>query len=168
MRKNKLKYNRPTKRIVNKHIYLQYPFKTYDVTSNTVPKPYFSKDHITYTDKSVTYQEWREVINRINQKLLEELFLGDELKLPSGLGVIRIEKYKPNKRTDYRSSNEIDNWHTDGFCPTLKWYKAPFKNAKLWNVRLPKSATTKLSKLLHSKPKEIYNFTTHVKIYSDK
>lgn len=89
-------------------------------------------------DKTLPYSRFKRVLEAFNTNIAQAILDRSEgFKMPSGLGYIRIVKYKPkslNEKSlsvDYKASKEYDkriyhlNEHSDGYKFRLYWSKVP-------------------------------------------
>jgi hypothetical protein len=140
------------KKIGFKELYLEYPDKTYDVTSSTVPCPYFPKDQLTDNKYSLTYGEWKKIVVCYFKYVLQYLLTGKPFNIPGRLGIFQLKKYKPKRKpVDWKRTNEKygewnaenkekkfvyhTNRHTQGYQPLIKWYRSECKFPFQWHWR---------------------------------
>jgi len=130
-------------RVTIKDIYLGYPYKWRDTTSNTVSIPYFPKDQITNNDKSLDYKTWKNIILTYHKYLLEFLLTGRNYITPHNVGHFQIQKIKSVKsninwkKTKERYGSQkgkenkkfirYKNNHWGGYRPLVKWNIVPVK-----------------------------------------
>lgn len=141
-------------RITLKEIYLEYDYKYYDVTSSTVPIPYFPKKEIKEHKYSLTYKEWKKVVLVYLKYLVLYLMSGKCFDIPFHMGHLCLKKWKPaKKKIDIRKTmnkyGEINktlpkgekkvvyhnNYHTRGYSPLLKWVRDQKKFPYKWHWR---------------------------------
>lgn len=95
--------------IVLPDIYLKYPYKTYDVTSSTIPYPYFPKEEITNEELTLSYKEWMELIQDYFALVRTEMASGKTFDIPNKLGHIAPIKYRRkgiNRSIDWEATNK--------------------------------------------------------------
>ena len=98
-KKKKTKYY-PTPR----YIYLDYPYKTKNLESNTVELPYFPKSEMSDHKYKMSYGEWRDLSKIYLNVLFEYLLTGNSFKIPNGMGIFRLMKYRS------KGSRKTINW----------------------------------------------------------
>lgn len=155
-------HNDKYKFVSNKELYLGYRYKWYDTTSNTVPKPYFSKKDISEHKYKLTFKEWNEIVDCYIDVVLEYVREGNLYTIPHGLGLLGLVKYK-SRYIDYHKgrkaleSGEIqkgtfisrENYKLDGHTFRLKWYRGKrhsvlFRNKYLYDMYLLRTTFKKL------------------------
>ena len=149
----KKKYKRESTTL--KDIYLMYPHRTYDVSSSTVPRPYFPASEISDDANALPYKEWKLIIRTYFKYLLKYLIAGRDYKLGSRLGELHLRKYKPKKKRgiDFNKTKEkygeINktlpkgqkkvvyhmNHHTGGYHPFIKWDRTFTRFMFQWHWR---------------------------------
>lgn len=149
--------------IVLPDIYLKYPHKTYDVTSSTVPYPYFPKEEITDNELSLTYKEWRAIIDDYFTLVRSEMAHGKTFDIPNNLGHIAPVKYRRkgiNKSIDwlatnkagsvrYRKNSDIfSRWATSFMW--RKWEKFKFK--VIWKLKVSKLTFREMGQAIRKDP----------------
>jgi nucleoid DNA-binding protein len=164
------KNSKRKKRVTLKEIYLKYPHKWRNLKSNTIELPYFPASEITNNEYTLSYQDWKKVINSLLECYKEVLVSGNTLLLPHALGRLNIKKYRPkNPRLDFahyaKTGEKIyhSNLHTDGYCPILYWnYRhnthAKFKYKRHWSVTFVDTFWNNVSKMIQEDSSIIYNF----------
>lgn len=143
-----------------KDLYSCYSFKKRP--HNRYPTfPYVPKQEDTDTEYSLTYKEWKTLVDKYFEFILDKvLFKGMDYVLPHNLGTLSIQKYKGEaNRIDFFKTLQTgvyhyhDNTHTDNWCPMLVWDK-PLRYrhvySSMWRIKLTKNASTKLSNLAMS------------------
>jgi hypothetical protein len=116
----------------------------------SVQKSYKSFKHNDKTKQGyIEPLMYLKVLRLISKYIMEYLFTGQELPLPSRLGALQIVKYKPNRNpVNFGATNKYNkniahvNYHSDGYCVRMHWDKtyhnANFKNKQLWGFDLSK------------------------------
>ena len=103
-----------------------------------------SKQSVTFRDMyrmkpiEADYRLYKRVLDEMCNVILEHVLMRSEgFKMPYGLGLIQIGKYKPKAlveqslSVDYKASKEYDkrifhlNEHSDGYKYRLYWSKLP-------------------------------------------
>ena len=141
-------YQRET--VVLSDIYLKYPHKKYDITSSTIPFPYFPKEEITNTELSYTYKEWNELVQDYLKIIRSEMATGKTFVIPSNLGKVVALKYRRKgfaKSVDWSKSNDgeiVYRKNSDIFskwATTFRWRKWDnrFKFKNIWKLKLARS-----------------------------
>lgn len=100
-------------------------------------------------DKTLPYSRFKRVLEAFNTNIAQAILDRSEgFKMPSGLGYIRIVKYKPkslNEKSlsvDYKASKEYDkkiyhlNEHSDGYKFRLYWSKVPITFSDRYKYQL--------------------------------
>lgn len=159
------------KRITLSDFYLKYPYKYYDVHSNTVPVPYFPKEEITEHKHTLTMAQWKKIILVYFKYVFRYLLTGNRFKLGNNLGYFQIRKYKPkpSDNIDYKILRETGklvpykNAHTSGYKPLIKWDRSYNDGVKLkyknhWNFKLTRSKWKEISAFLFKNPLAINRF----------
>jgi hypothetical protein len=144
--------------------YSNYPYKWWDVNSNTVPVfPYVPKSQISEHEWKLTKVEWMKVIKTYHRHVFEHMLDGSEFIMPQGLGVMRLRK-KPiddNYRFEYQKIKAQANppGKTFGYSFFMQWYrtKARFKLKSLYQLRFTHERLRALYKHFHKNPLSIYN-----------
>lgn len=137
-----------SKRVTLRELYLGYPYKYRDITSSTVPIPYFPKEEITEHKYSLTFKEWKRIIKIYLKHVVIYLLTGFKYKLSSRLGFLQMRKAKSKKIPDWGKTRKRygttkgvkplyhKNIHTQGYRPIIKWYRegqnAKFKYKWYW------------------------------------
>lgn len=146
-------------RITLKDLYLLYPYKTRDINSTTVPKPYFPKDQITDHEYSLKFKEWKKCIQCLLNNTEEYLHTGKKFRVPCRLGVFQIRKAKHRglSYAHYRKTGEWVKLNTEylkNYRPLFKWDKkrrddcmARFR--RIWVAGLTDSGWDKLMNKLN-------------------
>ena len=101
------------------------------------------------SDLYVDSKLYMQIIKLANTKLVEKLVMtGKQIKLPSRMGTLQLQTFKPTKRKsiDFKLTKELGktiyhrNLATNGLAVKLawnkSWYKANFKNKKTWKFKL--------------------------------
>ena len=96
------------------------------------------KDYVKKNDVELNYARYKRIIDEFNKVVKEEILERSQpFKMPYGLGVVCIVKYKPKNYTDkslsvdYKSSKEEGkriyhlNEHSNGYKYRLYWSKVP-------------------------------------------
>lgn len=122
------KYKEDKYYVTLKSIYLGYRYKWYDVTSNTVPVPYFSKNEISTHEYKLTYKQWRKIIVCYFKEVFNYLYEGGTFVFPQALGTLTLTKTKTlgvNKRQTKLENKVVyfKNLHTYGYKPRIVWGK---------------------------------------------
>jgi len=137
-----------SKRKTVKDLYLLYPHKCRDVTSNTVADPYFPKAEIDCEhSKALTYKEYKNLIMCFVKYYIILLAQGDRLKLPLFMGYFQLKKIKGGG-FDYNTYNKtgektkFKNRKYKGHRFLLKWVrkKSKMRYSWMWKIRLTKHA----------------------------
>jgi hypothetical protein len=140
------------KHIVLPDLYILYPYKYYDTSSSTVPFPYFSKDKITNEKQSLTYKEWRVIIETYLKLVVQDILEGVPFIMPISIGRIELRKNKRRSRKKildkpatskagkavfYPPSHILSK-----YCLYVKWYrqKNKFAHKYLWRFKINKKA----------------------------
>lgn len=131
-----------------------------------------SKKSVTFKDMyyempiDVDYSLYKRVLGEMCNIILEYMFERSEgFKMPYGLGLLQIVKYKPrtfSKQSlsiDYKASKEYDkriyhlNEHSDGYKFRLYWSKIPrtFPDRYKYQLTLVRQNKRKLAQLIFSK-----------------
>jgi len=154
------------KRKTLKDMYLQYPYKNRDITSNTVPQPYFPKDQIVCDHKySLTYKEWKNILGIFFKHVMNALAQGFEYKFPYEQGRIGLRKVKGGgvdfQKTTKGNVKKFKNLHLRGWRFLIKWYR--YKNKLqykwVWRIRLTKHAWSYINEIFKNSPREINNLS---------
>ena len=152
-------------------MYLDYPYKWKDLTSNTVQLPYFPNSEVTEHEFSLAYNEWMKVVKVLLEEYIETLISGEPLILPHGLGRLTLFKYKRKGSAidwgHFRKTGEKiyhNNIHTDGYAPILIWNyrvqtKAKFKFKRHWSCRFVDTIWKNISKRIMEDYTIIYNLS---------
>lgn len=136
------------KRIGLEELYLMYPHKVYGVTS----RPYVSKKEHTDNEYSLTYGEWKEILQEYFGEFLDDLFTGLPMELPYNLGVLRIKKYKRKASLSFAKSiqkyghSHRDNHQwvyeklpmTEGYGLLVDWKKGNRRATELYRFQIAK------------------------------
>lgn len=172
------KVNKSKTKFITPHdLYLQYPDKTYDIFSTTIPKPYFSADLITNNNNSLTYKNWVTIINCYLKHLLIFLIKGGVYNIPSKIGNLKMIKHKKKNSVNiietqrlYSNNHKLPknkkqyvyykNRHTEGYIPLIRWNKigTSFRFSRHWRFRFSKFSWQKVSKELMKTPSLINNY----------
>ena len=114
----------------------------------------------------IDYSLYTRVLDEMCKVILEHIFERSEgFKMPYGLGIIQIVKYRPNTFTnkslsvDYKASKEYDkkiyhlNEHSDGYKFRLYWSKIPrtFPDRYKYQLGLVRQNKRKLAQLIFNK-----------------
>ena len=114
----------------------------------------------------VPYGRYKRILDEMCKVILEHMLERSEgLKMPYGLGLIQIGKYKPKSYTqdslsvDYKSSKTYGkriyhlNEHSDGYKFRLYWSKIPrtFPNRYKYQLSLVRQNKRKLAQLIFNK-----------------
>ena len=100
--------------------------------------PTINRGYVKKNDVELNYARYKRIIDEFNKVVKEEILERSQtFKMPYGLGVICIVKYKPKGYTDkslsvdYKSSKEEGkriyhlNEHSNGYKYRLYWSKVP-------------------------------------------
>ncbi len=109
-------------------IYLGYRYRWYDVTSSTIPVPYFPKSEISTHENKLGYKQWRKIILCYFRQILNYLYEGNTFELPQQLGSIKLIKTNipnVNKIKTIEAGKPIfyKSLHTYGYKPRVIWIK---------------------------------------------
>jgi len=114
----------------------------------------------------VPYSRYKRILDEMCKVILEHMLERSEgFKMPYGLGLIQIGKYKPKSYTqdslsvDYKSSKTYGkriyhlNEHSDGYKFRLYWSKIPrtFPNRYKYQLSLVRQNKRKLAQLIFNK-----------------
>lgn len=114
----------------------------------------------------VDYRLYKRVLDEMCNVILECVLEGSGgFKMPYGLGLIQIVKYRPKNfdskslSVDYKASKEYDkkiyhlNEHSDGYKYRLYWSKIPrtFPDRYKYQVALVRKNKRKLAQLIFNK-----------------
>lgn len=145
---------------------MHYPYKWWDVTSNTIPrKPYVPKKEISNHKYKLDFKTWKLIVLTYMDELLKYLMSGFMFTIPLNMGFIKMAKYK----YDYPNQSEkLYRWcrkYTNGYFFKLVWI-----NKGKFNIRLKNKAwfklritTTRYRKIMREIEKDrsiIYRFPT--------
>jgi len=96
------------------------------------------KDYIKNNDVDIQYARYKRILDEFNKVVKDEVLERSQpFKMPYGLGLICIVKYKPKGYTDkslsvdYKTSNDENkriyhlNEHSNGYKYRLYWSKVP-------------------------------------------
>jgi len=119
--------------------------KRISVTQSYKSYAHKNPTHSLYAD----YKLYMQIIRLANTKLVEKLIItGKQVILPSRLGVLQFQTFKPTKKKsiDFKLTKEYgktiyhNNLATNGLVVKLvwvkNWYKANFKNKQTWKFKL--------------------------------
>ena len=131
-----------------------------------------SKQSVTFKDMyrtmpiEVDYSLYKRVLDEMCVVILEHVLNASEgFKMPYGLGLIQVGKYKPKSLSpeslsvDYKTSNDFGkriyhlNEHTDGYKYRLYWSKLPrtFPDRYKYELKLVRQNKRKLAQLIFNK-----------------
>jgi hypothetical protein len=134
-----------------KHVYLGYRYKYYDVSSNTVPIPYFSKSEISEHEYKLTYSQWKKIIVCYLKNIYLYILDGNDFKIPAQLGVwslVKTKRIAVNRMESVKQKKAVagKNLHTYGYKPKLLWLssKADFKFKSYYYFNFVKPIFSKL------------------------
>lgn len=112
------------------------------------------------------YLTYKRILSKMCEIILDAIFMRSEgFKMPCGLGLIQIGKYRPKTYTekslsvDYKSSAEYGkriyhlNEHSDGYKFRLHWSKVPrtFTDRYKYQLNLVRKNKRKLAQLIFNK-----------------
>lgn len=137
------------KRIGLEELYLHYPHKIYIGKG----KPYVSKKEHTNNEYSLTYAEWKAILQEYFVEFLDELFTGLPMELPYNLGVLRIKKYRRRISQSFaKSIQRYGHSHrdkkmwvyeklpmSDGYGLLIDWKKGNRRATELYRFQIAKS-----------------------------
>lgn len=126
--------------------FYEYPYKqNIPHSGNTIPTPYIKKEDCVYNNMTLDYNEWRKIVLRYLELIMESLEEGNSFKLPLMLGILEIKKTKIKKFFDrvksakegkqvYFKSNGLENRFI--IIDWMRGYKeANFKFRWHWRLR---------------------------------
>jgi len=114
----------------------------------------------------VDYSLYKRVLDEMCKVILEHVLNASEgFKMPYGLGLIQVGKYKPKEynskslSVDYKSSKDLGvrtyhlNEHTDGYKYRLYWSKIPrtFPDRYKYQLGFVRQNKRKLAQLIFNK-----------------
>ena len=117
-------------------------------------------------DSKVSYSRYKRILDRFNEIVKQDVLERSEaFKMPYGLGMICIVKYKPKSYTDkslsvdYKSSKEEGkriyhlNEHSNGYKYRLYWSKIPrvFPDRYKYKLMLVRENKRHLAQLIFNK-----------------
>lgn len=153
------------KTITEKDIYHFYPYrKNPIVTGKTIPQPYVKKEEESNHPHSLTYNEWKGIIDDYLIELRNHLYNGKLYTLPKQLGTLQLKKYKTYKQVDWNETNKQKKkvFYNDinSYNVIIKWFRS-VKNSNFvfkfhWKIRMTSTFRRDLSKRLND-PNYIYN-----------
>lgn len=101
------------------------------------------------THENAVYLRFKRILNEVNKLIIETILdRSMPFKMPSGLGLVCIVKYRPKTYTDkslsvdYKASKEEGkriyhlNEHSDGYKYRLYWSKQPYTFADRYKYQL--------------------------------
>lgn len=125
---------------------------------NIVPLPYIPKDKIKCGHKySLTYKEWKLIVECLFKYIMLYLQEGLELKLPHNMGYLQLKKWKSRsldklhfvKTGERRWKKHVE---TGGYKPIIKWKRynkdAHFRNKSVWKITFVRGQWRKLIEYL--------------------
>lgn len=123
-----------------------------DLKTRKNKKSYTIRDIYTQyrkTHENAVYLRFKRILDEVNKIIIETILDASQpFKMPSGLGLICIVKYRPKTYTDkslsvdYRASKEEGkriyhlNEHSDGYKYRLYWSKQPYTFAARYKYQL--------------------------------
>lgn len=172
-------YRDNNKWITLHELYLLYPHKWRDLTSNTVALPYFAKDEISEHEYKMSYQEWKKALKCYYKHVMEYMIEGNVYKLPYNLGYFRLKKIRQPVASYVRWKKEIESGkrtvedglmttlipETGGYFPYLHWDRTNrsgvyFKFKSLYKVRIMPKTYFKLWNRIVKDRSILYNLVT--------
>ena len=129
-------------------------------------KSYTFRDMYKTMDTEVPYKLYTAILHAMCQIILEHVLERSEgFKMPYGLGMIQVGKYRPKNydskslSVDYKASKEYDkriyhlNEHSDGYKFRLYWSKIPktFPDRYRYQLNLVRANKRKLAQLIFNK-----------------
>lgn len=161
-------YDKPRKKVVDwvsdHDIYKGYRFKKRHITinkegKNIVHAPYIPLKESTNEEFSLTFPEWKKLVNEYWNIVVDELVEGNQFELPKGLGHIRMMK---KFTTQIRKGKIYRNNHTGGYSPFLVWnrFKAGTFKHKMWYIFniSRKKQWSRVSKAIKKTPHLIHRY----------
>lgn len=137
---------------------------------------------------SLTIYEYAAIVKSFYEKLVPYLMEGRKYRMSNNLGHLQMEKWKAkngrmhlynqvqkikkihgNENLSVKEAlaygkkhkvpiTKVDNRHTDGYSPLLKWYKSDrVYFAEFWHFRFVKNTKKLISKILMDNPHKIHN-----------
>lgn len=101
-------------------------------------------------------KEYKDIVSIILSQIMDKLFKGKSVELPSSLGDLVIGKKRQKKRPiDWKNSKllgrrvYIDNIHSNGYIYEFTWVKAhrKFKNRRLYSFKPVRNNAREVSRL---------------------
>jgi hypothetical protein len=161
-------------RVTLQEMYIKYPYKWKDINSATVPLPYFPAKDITDTEYSMSYKQWKTLVNLYFKLVIEYMQEGLAYDLPQNLGNLHVKKVKGSgidwdatkkKYGSQKGQKEIkkvymDNTYTDGYYPIVKWYRLDklLKYKWLWDFK-PTQICKKVAKHWNEDNSNVYKIS---------
>jgi len=159
---NHLRYNR----VATKAIYMKYSFKKnpdFSLT-NTVPDPYIKSSECTDTPLSISYFDWKPIIDDYINCIGEVLISGNNFKIPLFMGEIQLRKIKMKTVIDRIASKkegrsvERKGTDCDNYVLRIKWSRGN-KEAKLsYKYHWTAYANTSLLKKAYARCENDYTY----------
>lgn len=150
--------------------FYEYPYKqNIPHNTNTIPTPYVKKEECVYNNMTLDYNEWKAIIVRYLQLIMESLAEGETFKIPLMLGKLEVRKRKIVKFFDriksakqekqvYFKSNGLENRFL--FIDWIRYYReANFKFKWHWRINPNRS----FLRSLYQKAEMDYTFLNRFK-----
>ena len=135
------------KRVGLSELYMMYTHKKQNGNS----KPYVPQSERTDDEYSVTFEEWKRILYKHFDELLDTLFQGLPVELPYKLGVIRLKKYKRSRVSFAKSIKRYGHTHrdkglwitdkmpmNDGYGLLVDWRKGNHRATDLYKFTIAK------------------------------
>jgi len=162
-------YDKPRKKPVDwvsdHDIYKGYRFRKRHITineegKNIVQAPYIPLKESTSHEFSLTFPEWKELVNSYWDEVVDELIEGNTFEMPKELGCLTMMKKLKNQ---VRQNKLYRNSHTGGYVPFLVWkrFHAGSFLHKMWylfNISRKKQ-WSRVSKKITKNPSLIYRYS---------
>ena len=145
-----------------KDIYAKYRYKWYDITSTTVPMyPYIPKEEISNHQYKLSKKEWVKLINIYFEVFIDMLMEGDQIRLPHGLGDMRLCKRIITSRNPCIAKENLvyTNSSTMNYALHTLWHrkKAMFRYKHYYKFRIVDSRLHTMYKRIRKNPLMLYN-----------
>lgn len=155
------------KRISIKEFFYFYPYKKNPpIVGKTIPQPYVKQeDEKPDHDCSLTYNEWRLIVDSYIDAVKKVVMTGREVMLDNYMGTLGLKKYPISRRIDYKQTRltgkKVYFTTPNQYQILLKWRRthsnARFNYKFHWRVKPVKTFTGEWFKRTEKDPDFIYN-----------
>lgn len=140
-------------KITDRYFYHSYSYPMYRSNHPRVPKGL-----VVEHPYQISYEDWSKVVKIYFEEVLKDLMAGLEIKLPLGMGMIKLGVVRRLK------TEKIKGRDNSAYLPSLFWFKSrkdygcTIRNKKILRMELAKPTWLYVFKLIKEDPYAVFKW----------